>query len=127
MSRYVIWTEDENLEVFVGFDEGFEAFFLTIADESTDTDEPETYRFHNFTHHPRLEMTLGEVGSTLERFGLILPPDLHRQLAGDAARCGISPDSVLVKTSGAASKLQRELSTDRTKPAVRVLRWKSVL
>lgn len=127
MSRYVIWTEDENLEVFVGFDEGFEAFFLTIADESTDTDEPDTYRFHNFTHHPRLEMTLGEVGSTLERFGLILPPDLHRQLAGDAARCGIPPDSMLVRAGNPDLGPPQEFPANRTKPVVRVLSWKSAL
>ena len=30
MSRYGIWTNDDNLEVFVGFDEGMEGFFLTI-------------------------------------------------------------------------------------------------
>ena len=127
MSRYVIWTEDENLEVFVGFDGGFAAFFLTIADEGTDTDEPDTYRFHNFTHHPRLEMTMGEVESTLKRFGVALPPDLHRQLVADAAQCGIPPDSVLLAASKTAPGPPKELPANRTKPAARVLRWESAL
>jgi hypothetical protein len=127
MSRYVIWTEDEKLEVFVGFDGGFAAFFLTIADEGTDTDEPDTYRFHNFTHHPRLEMTMGEVESTLERFGLTLPPDLHRQLVADAAQCGIPPDSVLLEASKTSPEPPKQLPADHLKPAARVLRWESAL
>lgn len=86
MSRYALFTEDENLEIFVGFDEGFGKFFLTIADVHMGTEEPESFLFHNLEHHPELGLTLGEVRFTLERFGLVLPPDLQRQLVSDACR-----------------------------------------
>ena len=83
MSRYVIWTSDDDLEVFVGFDEGMEGFFLTIADSRTSTGEAGSYLFHNLDHRPTLRMTLEEVAATLARFGLTLPPDLAQQLASD--------------------------------------------
>ena len=81
MSRYVIWTSDENLEVFVGFDEGMEGFFLTIADARTCTGEAGSYLFHNLDYHHTPQMNLDEVGAVLVRFGLFLPPDLAAQLA----------------------------------------------
>jgi hypothetical protein len=88
MSRYVILTEDENLEVFAGFDEGFEKFFLTIADARTCTGESGSYLFHNLDHHPGLGMTLTDVATTLKRFGITLPADLETQLHEDAVRNG---------------------------------------
>jgi hypothetical protein len=84
MSRYVIWTEDENLEVFVGFDEGLEKFFLTIADGRTCTGESGSYLFHNMDDHRAVGMTVEEVAATLVRFGLTPPPDLLEQLKKDA-------------------------------------------
>ena len=81
MSRYVILTNDENLEVFVGFDEGMEGFFLTIADARTCTGEAGSYLFHNLDHHHTPQMNLDEVEAVLVRFGLFLPPDLVAQLA----------------------------------------------
>ncbi len=83
MSRYVIWTEDENLEVFTGFEEGTGCYFLTIADVRTCTGEAGSYLFHNYDHHPSLGMTLAEVASVLARFELSLPATLHQQLEQD--------------------------------------------
>ena len=88
MSRYALLTEDDDLEVSVGFDEGFGAFFLTIADVHTCTGEAGSYLFHNMDHHPGVGMTLDEVASTMQRFGLVLPADLAEHLASDARRCG---------------------------------------
>lgn len=98
MSRYVILTEDENLEVFAGFDEGMNAFFLTIADARTCTGESGTYLFHNLDHHPTPRMTLDEVTSTLARFGLILPADLAGQLGADGG-CKVSNSTPEVTSS----------------------------
>jgi len=88
MSRYVILTSDDNLEVFVGFDKGIRGFFLTIADARSGGDEAGSYLFHNLDHHPMPQMTLEAVKTTLDRFGLILPSDLSQQLASDANVCG---------------------------------------
>jgi hypothetical protein len=88
MSRYILWPEDESLEVFVGYDEGYEAFYLTIADGSEDPDEPAAYRFHNLAHHPTVGMTLSQVSDILLGFGLALPPDLKQQLAAEALGSG---------------------------------------
>ena len=89
MSRYCIWTADENLEVFTGFEEGLGTFFLTIADARTCTGESGTYLFHNYDHHPGMGMTLEEVVRVLERFGLEMPSDLLQQLLNDAKSAGI--------------------------------------
>lgn len=83
MSRYVIWTENENLEVFVGYDEGFDGYFLTIADTRICTGESGTYLFHNMDHHAAIKMTLDEVATTLQQFGLALPSSLAQQLETD--------------------------------------------
>ena|SRR5688572_20339328 len=93
MSRYVILTSDENLEVFVGFDEGMEGFFLTIADARICTGETGSYLFHNMDHHPGTRMTIEEVMATLTRFGLALPSDLVQQLASEGnCLCTVTPD-----------------------------------
>ena len=88
MSRYILWPDDESLEVLVGYDEGFEAYYLTIADGSEDPDEPAAYRFHNLAHHPTVGMTLKQVSDILQGFGLALPPDLKRQLVAEASNGG---------------------------------------
>ena len=88
MSRYAIWTEDDDLEVCTGFEEGLGTFFLTIADARTCTGESGSYLFHNYDHHPGMGMTLEEVAMTLERFGMEAPPDLLLQLTEDAKRSG---------------------------------------
>ena len=102
MSRYILWPDDESLEVFVGYDEGFEAFYLTIANGSEDPDEPEAYRFHNLAHHPTVGMTLSQVSDILRGFGLVLPPDLERQLVAEAVRGG-RPD-LTARTAPAAGE-----------------------
>ena len=91
MSRYVIWTDDDNLEVFVGFDEGMEGFFLTVADARSCTGETGSYLFHNVDHHPKPPMTLEEVTATLARCGLTLPHDLLQQLVSDGEGCRTGP------------------------------------
>lgn len=93
MSRYVIWTSDDDLEVFVGFDEGVEGFFLTIADSRTCTGETGSYLFHNLDDHPLAQMKLEEVTATLARFGLTLPSDLALQLAADAQMVGLTVEA----------------------------------
>lgn len=130
MSRYGILTEDENLEVFVGFDDGLERFFLTIADARTCTGESGTYLFHNMDHHPGVGMTLGEVIATLERFGLTLPPDLMKQLEGDALRYGVAnavtgnleTPSPPTKPEPLATAGHRPGGT----PLIRVLNWEAI-
>ena len=109
MSRYVIWTVDENLEVFVGFDEGMEGFFLTIADARTCTGEGGSYLFHNLDHHHTPQMNLDEVEAVLVRFGLFLPPDLAAQLATEGQ---------VVMRVAESQNLSTALST-------RVLGWQS--
>ncbi len=84
MSRYGILTDDENLEVLIGFDEGLEGFFLTISDARLG--EPGGYLFHNMEHHESVRMTLGDVTDVMERFGMVLPDDLLQRLMADAAR-----------------------------------------
>jgi hypothetical protein len=123
MSRYVLWTEDENLEVFVGFDEGFEQFFLTIADARTSTGEADSYLFHNMDHHPDVGMTLGEVASTLQRFGIALPADLAMQLADDAQHFG-SPDAVTATSQTPIGRVGYEFP--QLRGSWRVLRWQAV-
>jgi hypothetical protein len=123
MSRYVIWTEDKNLEVFVGFDEGFNAFYLTIANMSTDSDDPETFRFHNIAHHPGVGMSLAQVQAILRKFGIVAPPELLQQLADDGLRsCASAP---MVRWEGGAEK--QDTDPPETTPIVRVLEWKSVI
>ena len=91
MSRYAILIEDENLEVFVGFDEGFGKFFLTIEDVRTCTGEAGSYIVHNMDDHPGVGMTLREVAGTLLKFGITLPQDLAEQLVRDAQQGGAEP------------------------------------
>ena len=96
MSRYALFTDNDDLEIFTGFDEGFEKFFLTIADVRICSDEdPDSYLFHNMAHHPGVGMTLDEVTFVLARFGITLPPGLRQQLADDARRCGAAMVSVI--------------------------------
>ncbi len=122
MSRYALFTDDENLEIFLGFDEGFQGFFLTIADGRAGTGEPESHLFHNLEHHPGVRMTLEEVVGVMKRFGVALPPDLRRQLVEDARRGGVF---------GAASADAHNAPT-LLQPAVRqrtltILGWQSAL
>ena len=109
MPRYVIWTDDDNLEVFVGFDEGTEGFFLTIADARTCTGEAGSYLFHNLDHHSTPQMSLEEVEAVLVRFGLFLPPDLATQLANE----------------GQVVKRVAESHDLPNAPATKVLGWQS--
>lgn len=97
MSRYVIWTVDENLEVFVGFDEGMEGFFLTIADARTCTGEAGSYLFHNLDHHHTPQMNLEEVATVLAQFGLFLPATLRQQLLQDEN--GVPPNVNVIAPS----------------------------
>jgi len=83
MSRYVIWTDNDDLEVFVGFDEGMMGYFLTLADARVCTGEPGSYIFHNLEHHPTPTMRLDEVADTLRRFGLSFPIELAQLLAAE--------------------------------------------
>lgn len=89
MSRYGLWMEDENLEVFLGFEEGLGTFFVTIADARVCIGESGSYIFHNYDHHPGMSMTLEEVVRTCHRFGITPPMDLIEQLMDDARRCGV--------------------------------------
>ena len=131
MSRYVIWTEDENLEVTVGFDEGFERFFLTIADARTCTGESGSYLFNNIDHHPGVGMALEQVAATLERFGMAMPPDLSQQLAADARRFGAMTPAVLGVSSMGTTAFQSGDAPIAVKvtfrTGVRVLSWQSTL
>ena len=130
MSRYVILTEDENLEVMVGFDEGFERFFLTIGDARICTGEAGTYLFHNMDHHPGVGMTLGEVTATLERFGMTLPPDLTRQLEGDAVRYGAANAVIEIRATPALITKPNQLAAAPRRPGeiplIRVLNWQAI-
>ncbi len=118
MSRYGLSTNDENLEVFMGFEEGLGTFFLTLADARTCTGEPGTYLFHNYDHHPRMGMTLEEVIATLELFGIAMPADLFAQLAEDAKQAGAE----VRKTTAAASPGNVSTATK-----LGVLGWQSAL
>lgn len=109
MSRYVIWTSDENLEVFVGFDERMEEFFLTIADVRTCTGEAGSYLFHNLDHHHTPQMNLDEVETVLMRFGLFLPPELATRLASEG--------HVVMRVA--------ESQNLRNTPTLKVLGWQS--
>src|SRR5215218_1835971 len=94
MSRYVIWIDDDNLEVFTGFDEGLRTFFLTIADSRICTGESGSYLFHNLDHHPGPGMRLDEVVATLEQFGIKPPDDLLLALRAEAYRFDVEPITV---------------------------------
>jgi hypothetical protein len=114
MSRYGLWTDDENLEVFVGFEEALGAFFLTVADARTCTGEAGSYLFHNYDHHPGTGMTLEDVVSVLEEFGLSLPIDLMQRLLeeGKGGDAGITVS-------------QRTLGSSRVRKvqAIRIIGW----
>ncbi len=84
MSRYAIITDQDNLEIFLGFDEGLSAFFLTIEDVTKSDGEPESFVFHNMVHHPGVGMTFEQLTDALLKFGVIPPPDLCSILAGEA-------------------------------------------
>ena len=123
MSRYALFAEDENLEIFVGFDEGFAGFFLTVADVRTCTGELASYLFHNMEHYPVVGMTLEEVADALRRFGMALPSDLLRQLVQDARHCGVL---------GSASVEPRNTPTSALPPTPRqksltIIGWQSAL
>lgn len=115
MSRYVIWTDNLNLEIFVGFDDGIRGFFLTIANEQTHSDRPETYLFHNMVHHRGVRMTVNEVGSVLARFGIELPLALMVQLGADVGLgnklmfdlfTGSSPPSFVAAAGGRVPEVE---------------------
>jgi len=125
MSRYSILTEDENLEVVAGFDEGFEAYFLTITDVRTCTDEAESYLFHNIDDHEGVGMTLEQVEATLARFGMRLPSDLREQLRQDAS---IAPGGILMAANRSAnlpsnSNAEPIPNAGRERASVNVLSW----
>ncbi len=84
MSRYAIITDHDNLEIFLGFDEGVSGFFLTIEEVTRSDGEPESFLFHNMVHHPGVGMTFEQLTDALLKFGVILPPDLFSILAGEA-------------------------------------------
>ena len=84
MSRYAIFTENEDLEILLGFDEGLRAFFLTIEDVTKSTGEPESFLFHNMVHHPGVGMTYEDLERAFVAFGIHLPADLATSLAKDA-------------------------------------------
>lgn len=97
MSRYAIITDQDNLEIFLGFDEGMSGFFLTIEDVTKSDGEPESFAFHNMVHHPGVGMTFEQLTDALLKFGVILPPDLCSILAGEACvAAGIAqnPDGI---------------------------------
>ncbi len=97
MSNYSILFEDPNLEVSLGFDQGLQGFFLTVADNRTCTGESGTFLFHNLDHHPEIRMTLAEVREVLEGFGLELPEKLELRLRLDGLGSGIVEPPNLVK------------------------------
>ncbi len=125
MSRYVIWTEDDNLEVFVGFDEGFEKFFLTIADTRTwDATGKESYLFHNIDDQAGVGMTISQVAATLSRFGIGIPMELEEQLERDAREA--CPDTNRAATSASHSRLLPDTAPVANKP-IRVTGWQNAL
>lgn len=84
MSRYAIFTDNENLEILLGFDEGLESFYLTIEDVTKSDGEPESFLFHNMVHHPEVGMTIEHLTDTLLNFGIVLPTDLLSLLVSEA-------------------------------------------
>src|SRR6185503_20306780 len=125
MSRYVVWTDNENLEVFVGFDEGIESFFLTIADARTCTGEAGSYLFHNIDHHPGVGMTIGEVTSTAARFGLELPSDLKRKLAEDARQYGAQDQTCSHRPNAPTPPPEVLLGNPEKSAPIQVLGWET--
>lgn len=86
MSRYAIITDQDNLEIFLGFDDGLGGFFLTIEDVTKSDGEPESFVFHNMVHHPEVGLTYEDLGRTLVGFGIHLPADLTLSLAAEAGQ-----------------------------------------
>jgi hypothetical protein len=84
MSRYTIVTDNENLEIILGFDEGLSGFFLTIEDVTKSDGEPESFLFHNMVHHPGVGMTFEEMERALVGFGIHLPEELAGTLVLEA-------------------------------------------
>ncbi len=93
MSRYAIFTDNENLEILLGFDEGLEGFFLTIEDVTQSDGEPESFLFHNMVHHPEVGMTYEQLTQALLNFGVILPNELISSLATEVGVAAGSPES----------------------------------
>ena len=129
MSRYGIITDDENLEIFVGFDEGFEGFFLTVADIRESDAESESYLFHNMEHHPGTKMFLRDVETILEKFGLRLPADLASRLTADAKSFGIAVDVDGAKRSWSlpnSTEAEADESSQTQEARIRVLDWSAI-
>lgn len=93
MSRYAIITDHDNLEIFLGFDDGLSGFFLTIEDVTRSDGEPESFLFHNMVHHPGVGMTYKQLTQALLNFGVILPNELISSLATEAGVAAGSPES----------------------------------
>ena len=53
--------------------------------------------FHNLDHHPGVVMTLDEVTTTLDRFGIALPADLKQVLAQEAEVAEFRAEALLRK------------------------------
>lgn len=92
MSRYAIVTDNENIEMLLGFDEALNGFFLTIEDVTKSDGEPESFLFHNMVHHPGVGMTFEQLTDTLLKFGIALPTDLLNILAREAGGAAGIPE-----------------------------------
>lgn len=126
MPRYVLWTEEENLQIMVGFDEGLQGFFLTIATVDSNPTTPETYLFHNLLHHPGTSMTLLQLRSTLGRLGIALPASLEVQLDKDASLLGVPRTTISGKTKTDTPPPDTQKTSGRDPTPVRVLGWQVV-
>lgn len=127
MSRYVILTKEETLEVIVGFDEGFGGLFLTIADTRNSTGEEGEFLFHNLDHHPGVRMTLEQLVENLARFGIKLPPELGLELLKDMRKAAVE-NGDLLNTQTPQSKLShgREAPTRPEVPQAWAVDWKKL-
>jgi hypothetical protein len=83
MTQYSIFTADDNIDICLGYDDGFHGYWIFIQDHSQSTDEKEFYLFHNIDDVPGVRMSLTLVEVTLAKFGIGLPRELAEALIAD--------------------------------------------
>ena len=80
--------------------------------------------------HPGVGMMLEDVARTLARFGMIIPPDLVRQLIADAAQWGTDSVASIIgglRTNGRIDPISQTAQPNCQSRPARVVRWQSAL
>lgn len=80
--------EETNLDIRLGFDEGYKGYWLTIEDSDCPAVELKDYIFHNMRDIKRVSMTISQLEWVLATYGVGIPYPLAQKLVEDGLNGG---------------------------------------